>query len=500
MYRRKASIRKTTVGLNNLVRVIVEEVLELLADLASKGVKLCVEGDDLGCYAPKGHLTREVRASIAQHKPKIIHRLKDYMDFRAELTSIHLGTNARIGGSGNEGKHVAQKHIPLNLVAEAVLDTDIQPPAGTKEDSGLDAAEAVFLTGGSGFLGAYLLYDLLTTTKARMHCLVRCRSKEDGDQRIKNNLLKYGLWNEDFASRVEPVPGDLALPLLGIETEIYDRLCNTIDIVYHNGAVVNFIYSYASLKDSNVGGTREVIRLACRAKRKPLHFISTIGVFPPATKRDSTVLESDHPGNWQSLIGGYPQTKWVAERLVTIAADRGLPVRIYRPGFVTGDSKSGIWNTDDFLARMIKGCIQLGSAPDLDAGIEMAPVDYVSKAIIHLSRQQTLQSNTFHIVGSRHIPAGDLFRIINSLGYTIKLLPYSDWRKALFDDAKKSTANALFPLLTGFAAGTPWEMPRFDCRHALEQLKGTQILCPDINETLVAAYLGYFKSTGFLDA
>jgi thioester reductase-like protein len=149
---------------------------------------------------------------------------------------------------------------------------------------------------------------------------------------------------------------------------------------------------------------------------------------------------------------------------------------------------------------MIKGCIQLGSAPDLDAGIEMAPVDYVSKAIIHLSRQQTLQSNTFHIVGSRHIPAGDLFRIINSLGYTIKLLPYSDWRKALFDDAKKSTANALFPLLTGFAAGTPWEMPRFDCRHALEQLKGTQILCPDINETLVAAYLGYFKSTGFLDA
>jgi thioester reductase-like protein len=479
----------------------VEEVLELLANLASKGVKLSVEGDDLGCYAPKGCLTKAVRDSIARNKPKIIHRLKDYIDFQTSLASVNLGNNApNTGEFGDQQKLVVPKGPPLDLMAEAVLDADIQPPSGAGEDLGLDVAKTVLLTGGSGFLGAYLLHDLLTTTKARVHCLVRCRSKDDGGERIKNNLLKYGLWNDDFLSRVEPVPGDLALPLLGIEAEIYDRLCNTIDIIYHNGAVVNFIYSYASLKDSNVGGTREVIRLACRTKRKPLHFISTIGVFPPATKRDNTVLESDRPSNWQALIGGYPQTKWVAERLVTIAADRGLPVRIYRPGFVSGDSKSGIWNTDDFLVRMIKGCIQLGRAPDMDARIEIAPVDYVSKAIIHLSRQQTLHSSTFHIVGSHHITAGDLFRIIHSLGYTMNLLPYPEWRKALFDDAQKSSTNALFPLLTGFAAGSPWEMPVFDCRNALEQLKETQLVCPDINATLMATYLGYFKSSGFLDA
>lgn len=478
----------------------MEEVLELLANLASKGVRLSVEGDDLGCYAPKGCLTKAVRDSIARQKPKIIHRLKDYIDFQTSLASVNLGSNApNTEEFGDEQKRVVPKDPPLDLMAEAVLDADIQPSTATGEDLSLDAAKAVFLTGGSGFLGAYLLHDLLSTTKARVYCLVRCRSKEDGCERIKNNLLKYGLWNDDFVSRVEPVPGDLALPFLGIEAEIYDRLCNTIDIVYHNGAVVNFIYSYASLKDSNVGGTREVIRLACLTKRKPLHFISTIGVFPPTTKRDSTVLESDPPSNWQALIGGYPKTKWVAERLVTIAADRGLSVRIYRPGFVTGDSKSGIWNTDDFLVRMIKGCIQLGSAPDMDARIEMAPVDYVSRTIIHLSRQQTVQSNTFHIVGSNHITAGDLFRIIDSLGYTMRLLPYPEWRKALFDDAQKSSANALFPLLTGFVAGSPWEMPIFDCRYTLEQLKGTQRVCPNIDATLMAAYLGYFKNSGFLD-
>ncbi|MBZ5525731.1 MAG: SDR family oxidoreductase, partial [Acidobacteriia bacterium] len=216
--------------------------------------------------------------------------------------------------------------------------------------------------------------------------------------------------------------------------------------------------------------------------------------------RDTRVLESDPPSDWQALIGGYPQSKWVAERLVTIAADRGLPVRIYRPVFVTGDSTAGIWNTDDFLARMIKGCIQLGGAPDMDARIEMVPVDYVSKAIIHLSRQRELESNVFHIVGSHYIAVADLFRIIGSLGYKMSLLPYADWRKALFDDARTSSKNALFPLLSGFTDGSPWEMPIFDCRHTLEGLNGTQLVCPDISANLMAVYLGYFKSIGFLDA
>jgi thioester reductase-like protein len=482
-------------------RFIVEEVLELLANLASKGVKLSVEGDDLGCYAPKGSLTKDVRDCIARNKPKIIHRLRDYIDFQTAMASSNSRSKAPgIGELGGEKQQGAPSDPPLDLMTEAVLDPDIQPATASGEDVDLTAAKAVLLTGGSGFLGAYLLHDLMTTTEACVYCLVRCRSKEDGGNRIKNNLLKYGLWSEDFASRIVPVPGDLALPLLGIETEMFGTLCRVIDVIYHNGALVNFIYSYGSLKDSNVRGTQEVIRLACRVKRKPMHFVSTIGVFPPATNRDTTVFESDPPSNWQALIGGYPQSKWVAERLVNIVADRGLPVRIYRPGFVTGDSATGIWNTDDFLARMIKGCIQLGSAPDIDARIEMVPVDYVSKAIVHLSRQREIQSNTFHIVGSQYIAVGDLFRIIGAIGYKMNLLPYPDWRKVLFDDARTSSKNALFPLLTGFTTGSPWEMPVFDCRHTLENLKGTQLMCPDINANLMAAYLSYFKNSGFLDA
>lgn len=478
------------------------EVLELLNKLASKGVKLSVEGDDLNCYAQKGSLTKEIKDCIAQNKPKIVNMLRHYHTFQsAPVPSDTRNKTQRIReliGKPEKSK-IPRTEPVVDLEAEAVLDPGIQPSAAIDDRVDFTAAKAILLTGASGFLGAYLLHDLITATEACVYCLIRSRSESDGSERIKNNLLKYGLWSDDFASRILPVPGDLARPLLGVGAETFDTLCNVIDAIYHNGAFVNFIYPYTTLKDSNVCGTEEVIRLACRVRRKPLHFISTVGVFPPTANRNTRVLESDPPTNWQGLIDGYRQSKWVAEKIVTIAADRGLPVRIYRPGFVAGDSTTGIWNTDDFLPRMIKGCIQLGSAPDSDAMIEMVPVDYVSKTIVHLSRQRELQSNVFHVVGPHYIPTRELGRIVGSLGYKMTLVSYADWRNTLLEDAKTSSKNALYPLLTVFTDSSPLErVSAFDCRHTLEGLRGTQLVCPEINADLMATYLTYFRSSGFL--
>ncbi len=466
----------------------METVLELLNKLAGKGIKLSVEGNELNCYAQKGSLTQEIIDGIAQNKPKIINALRGYGNFQSASAPANARNKAEKNGA------------PLDLEAEAALDPDIRPSAVI--DGGVDftTSKAILLTGASGFLGAYLLHDLIATTEAWVYCLVRCRSESDGHERIKNNLLKYGLWNDIFASRIVPVPGDLARPFLGVGAETFDALCNEIDTIYHNGAAVNFIYPYANLKDSNVRGTEEVLRLACRVRTKPLHFVSTIGVYSPPPDRNARVLESDPPHNWQALTDGYRQSKWVAEKIVTIAADRGLPVRIYRPGFVTGDTTTGIWNTDDFLPRMLKGCIQLGIAPDSDAIIQMVPVDYVSKAIVHLSRQRELPANIFHIVSPHNIPTRELGHIMGSLGYKMTVVPYADWRNALFEDAKTSSKNALYPLLSMITEDPLLErMPIFDCRHTLEGLSGTQIVCPETNAALMATYLTYYKRSGFLD-
>jgi hypothetical protein len=120
---------------------------------------------------------------------------------------------------------------------------------------------------------------------------------------------------------------------------------------------------------------------------------------------------------------------------------------------------------------MIKGCIQLGSAPDLDATVEMVPVDYVSKAIVHLSRQKQLPSNIFHVAGRHRLSLRELFSLVGSFGY----------------------------LLTGFTDGPPLSMPVFDCRHTLDGLQGTQIECPQIDKDLMSAYLTHFKNCGFFD-
>ncbi|MFM9435110.1 amino acid adenylation domain-containing protein/thioester reductase-like protein [Janthinobacterium sp. CG_23.3] len=387
----------------------------------------------------------------------------------------------------------------VNLAAEVVLDAAIQPLSALPQIANQAVAKAIFLTGGSGFLGAYLLHDLLRGSDARLYCLIRADGEEEGLQRIKDNLATYGLWYASLAARICPVPGDLAAPLLGLTPERFAALAQQIDVIYHNGAWVNFTFPYQSLKASNVAGTQEVIRLASQTRRKPLHFISTVSVFPATKDAALTMLESDPLNNWEGLSSGYSQSKWVAEKLVSLAGERGLPVSIYRPGTITGDSKTGTCNTSDLIFRMLKGCVQLGLAPQTDAMVGMVAVDYVSAAIVHLSRQQASLSRAFHIVNPRYAPLNELVGIVVALGYTIDMTTYAQWRAELLRRTRQPADNALHPFLPMFTEQSSDERePQFDCRYTLDGLAGTGIACPEVDEQLMRTYFHYFNQSGFL--
>src|SRR5262249_26370125 len=147
---------------------------------------------------------------------------------------------------------------------------------------------------------------------------------------------------------------------------------------------------YAALRSTNVSGTKEILRLAAHGRRKPIHYVSSVVVLFSMRRphEDTTELrEEDRIGADEGIALGYPQTKWVAEEIVRLAGARGLPVAIYRPGLITGASGTGIGNPEDFLGRMIKGCIQLGGVPVgvEGAGAGIVPVDYASRAIVHLA-------------------------------------------------------------------------------------------------------------------
>jgi len=390
----------------------------------------------------------------------------------------------------------------INLNAEAVLDSTIRPNGIPYNPDSVPTA--IFLTGATGFLGTFLLYELLQQTQADIYCLVRAKTLELGKTKIQQSLDTYLLWHQSFQSRIIPVLGDLSQPCLGLTQEQFQRLASQLDVIYHNGAVVNFTYPYSVLKAANVLGTQEVLRLACQVKVKPVHFISTISVVYPNNPDVKVVREQDSLDDAKMPSSGYAQSKWVAEKLATIARERGLPVCIYRPGRISGHSKTGACNPGDHTYRMIKGCIQLGGIPNQDIQLNLSPVDYVSQAIVFLSSQKDSIGKAFHLVNPQPLPLKEMVSYIRSLGYSIELVAYEQWRKQLIDSVD-SPENALYPLMTIFAEETSHsqsqESPvqQFDCQNTLNGLGGTSIVCPPVDAEVFKTYFSYLINTGFLN-
>ncbi len=386
-----------------------------------------------------------------------------------------------------------------DLNAEAVLD-DIIRPANIPVEFIAQPAR-IFLTGATGFLGAFLLCELLQQTDADIYCLVRSNNVQQGKKKIQANLESYSLWNECLSSRIIPVIGDLSQPLFGLGDRQFQTLASTIDVIYHNGALVNFVDPYPKLKAANVLGTQEVLRLASQIKLKPVHYISTISVFPweENLSKEHIFRENDSldRGN---LAGGYEQSKWVAEKLVTIARTRGIPVSIYRPGRVSGHSQTGTCNTDDLMARMIKGCIQLGSIPDFNMTVDLTPVDYASRCIVHLSMQKKFLGETFHVVNPLPAHWSNVITWFRSFGYSLEVISYEQWRAELLKVAQHSSENALYPLIPFFGDEAPDDSVKFDCQNTLNGLAGTSINCPSVSAELLNTYLSYYIRSGFLQA
>ena len=186
-------------------------------------------------------------------------------------------------------------HLAVNvatLSGEAMLDASIDPE-GLPFERSADQPRHVLLTGATGFLGAFLLSELLERTSADIHCLVRARSADEARKRLRQTLQVYSIWRDDFSARIVPVPGNLEMPGLGLSSQLAAQLASTIDVIYHSGATVNWIYPYERLKAPNVLGTQEILRLATRIKLKPVHFVSSLGVFPLIGMSSLVVVRED---------------------------------------------------------------------------------------------------------------------------------------------------------------------------------------------------------------
>ena len=404
------------------------------------------------------------------------------------------------GAGGGPGRGAVDWTDPARLAREAELPADITPEAPGRADR-RDPAH-VLLTGATGFVGAHLLDELLRSTRATVHCLVRCADAAEGLARLRRNVEKYLPWPKEAARRIEILPGDLGKPLLGLGEERFDALAHRLDAIYHNGALVNFVHTYPQLKAPNVGGTREILRLACRGPLTPVNHVSTFAIWGVPEDLRTEFAERDPLDRAGRLVNGYVQSKYVCEHLALAARARGIPVNVYRLGQITGHSRTGACMSNSFTTAVIAGCVQLGKAPLLDMLVEMTPADYVCRALVHISTAPPEFGQTFHLVNPQRIAFNDMIGHLRRSGWAVEQLPGEEFLRLLEADIGVGQGNPLHLLMDTMReivhAGQDSMSYRVDeLRRALD---GSGITCPPLDGRLLDTYTAWMVREGMLPA
>lgn len=329
----------------------------------------------------------------------------------------------------------------VSIREDARLDASIRP-APVKKPMSLADAKSILITGATGFLGAFLLDELLSATEddVKIYCLVRSK-KGDRSQalnRVLKNLKYYQLQSYELEERIIPVAGDLTEKDFGWPPEQFNKFAQDIDFIFHCASLVNYVYSYAVIKAATVYGTHEILRFACTSATKPIHYISTNGIFAGEDK-EAFLESSDIDSYADHLTNGYGQAKWVAEKLVWEAVSRGLPVCLYRPGNIGHHSVTGVTNPSDFQSMIVDACTKVNCAPDKSNwAFELTPVDFLVKSIVLFAGTPSNFGQVFNIVQNDPMPAGTAFDLLLEMKLISEYVSFDEWKSRLYAKAEEA--------------------------------------------------------------
>ncbi|KAI1803549.1 large subunit of L-aminoadipate-semialdehyde dehydrogenase [Daldinia bambusicola] len=424
-----------------------------------------------------------------------------------------------------------QEAIPVYAKSLDELTNKLAEKYQSADLKALDESQSptIFLTGATGFLGAYLVKDILDRTSREVKLIAHVRGAKDSAaalQRLRRSLQSYGLWKDEWEKRLSAVVGDLSKPQLGIDDSTWKRLSEEVDAVIHNGATVHWIRKYQDMMASNVLSTIDAMRLCNEGKAKVFCFVSSTSVLDTdyyiKLSEDQTrtgegaIMESDDMNGSRTGLGtGYGQTKWVSEQLVREAGKRGLQGSVVRPGYILGDYQTGVCNVDDFLIRMLKGCIQLAARPHIVNTVNAVPVNHVARVVVAAALNPLPGGvHVVHVTGHPRLRMNEYLSILEYYGYKTPEVSYDSWKQELenFVSAgaleKDQEQHALMPLahfcMNDLPANT--RAPELDDRNAVAILKadGDKWTGVDessgygINRDDVGRYLRYLAEIKFI--
>lgn len=346
---------------------------------------------------------------------------------------------------------------------------------------------AYFVTGATGFIGRFLVSNLLKR-KGQVHVLVR-----KGSAKKLNQIGETMGWD---MKRIVPVTGDLSKPKLGLSAAQINALKGKVQHFFHLAAIYDLTADADSQKLANIGGTKNALELAAVIKAGCFHHTSSIaaaGLYPG-------VFREDMFDEAEGLKDPYLKTKHESEGLVRKQC--AVPYRIYRPSMVVGHSKTGEIDKIDgpyYLFTLIKKIRQTLPQWMPTLGIEggrinVVPVDFVADAMDHIAHKKGLDGHCFHLVDPEPMRFGELMNTFARAAHAPEMTMRLDARMFAFIPAPMRMAvNNLPPVkrLTNMIL-RDLKIPkstlafityptRFDTREAERALKGSKIAVPPLD-------------------
>jgi amino acid adenylation domain-containing protein/thioester reductase-like protein len=357
---------------------------------------------------------------------------------------IELPTIAKLAtlvrGSGTE------EVLSEKALADAFRELDIEPlPVSRMGD-----VHKVIVTGANSFVGVHIVEALLAWGATEVACLVRDGGGQSAAQRFAQALRENRLEHLDL-SRVRVYAADITRPQLGLSEDVYQQLDCEFGALVHNAANVNHVLDYESLAQDNVEPIFECLRLCEGRSKKIFNFVSTLSASSTISD-DGRVLELPAAQTPPIYIkNGYNLSKWVAERILERARERGVRVNLYRPGNISFNSLTGVCQPHkNRLMLMLKGSIQLGQVPEFALNFDLMPVDFLARFIaFHASRYQA-EKAVFNLHNPEPLSWDTYVASFREAGREFAMVSVADWQQQL---GRVDSDNALFGVLGFYLNG-----------------------------------------------
>jgi thioester reductase-like protein/amino acid adenylation domain-containing protein len=381
------------------------------------------------------------------------------------LSQMLLGIREQFGRSISINRFI---EAPTLLTLGSLLDNDaaqsssytVSPQALQDANPALDLqvlpvsrmgdVHKVVVTGANGFLGVHIVEALLAWGATEVACLVREGAGLSAQARFAKALRENRLEHLDL-TRVTVYSADITQPLLGLSATDYERLDREFGALVHNAANVNHVQNYETLINDNVAPIFECLRFCEGRSKKIFNFVSTLSA---SSAIDSTgnVLElpaADTPPIY--IKNGYNLSKWVAERILQSARERGVWANIYRPGNIAFNSVTGVCQPHkNRLMLMLKGSIQLGQVPEFSMNFDLMPVDFLARFIgFHSSRYQPGHA-VFNLHNPEPLSWNSYVAAFRATGREFEMVSVAQWQQQL---SRVDSENALFGVLGFYLDG-----------------------------------------------